>query len=105
MSSDCHTPAMFKRVAAFVLLSWGLQGLSWGQARREVIVDLPADVVWYDDVETAVQAQRTARWSWRWTSAVKGSRPAHRLMMLLKDLTYLLATETDSTTFPIGLRT
>ena len=29
----------------------------FGQARREVILDAPSDLLWYDDLDEALQAQ------------------------------------------------
>lgn len=100
MISVCQTPALFKRLAAFVLLSWGLLGLSWGQARREVIVDLPEDVVWYDDVETAVQAQRNGAVVLALDLSRQRLKDLPPDLMLLEDLTYLLASRNRLDHFP-----
>lgn len=96
----CQAPFLFKRLAAFVLLSWGLPGLSWGQARREVIVDLPEDVVWYDDVETAVQAQRNGAVVLALDLSRQRLKDLPPDLMLLEDLTYLLASRNRLDHFP-----
>jgi len=100
MISNCHAPTLFKYVAAFVLLSVGLHGLSWGQARREVIVDLPADVVWYEDVETAVQAQRNGAVVLALDLSRQRLKDLPPDLMLLEDLTYLLASRNRLDHFP-----
>ena len=100
MISNCHAPTLFKHVAAFVLLSVGLHGLSWGQARREVIVDLPADVVWYENVETAVQAQRNGAVVLALDLSRQRLKDLPPDLMLLEDLTYLLASRNRLDHFP-----
>lgn len=95
-----QAPAMFKRVVAFVLLSWGLQGLTWGQARRAVIVDLPEDVVWFDHLEDALQAQDSGAVVLALDLSRKRLRDLPTELKRLEDLRYLLVNRNRLDRFP-----
>ena len=100
MNRPSHAYSFVKHVALMVALAWGLQEMSWGQARREVIVDLPADVVWYEDVETAVQAQRNGAVVLALDLSRQRLKDLPPDLMLLEDLTYLLASRNRLDHFP-----
>jgi len=91
---------MFKRVAAFMLLTWSLQGLSWGQARREVIVDLPEDVVWFDHLEDALQAQDSGVVVLALDLSRRRLRDLPTALTRLEDLRYLLVNRNRLDHFP-----
>jgi len=95
-----QAPTMFKRVAAFVLLSWALHGLSWGQARREVIVDLPEDVVWFDHLDEALQAQDSGVVVLALDLSRQRLRDLPTELKRLEDLRYLLVNRNRLDHFP-----
>ena len=78
----------------------------WGPRTRprEVVQNGLADVVWYEDVEQAVQAQRNGEV----VLAVDLSRQRLKTLppdlMLLHDLTYLIVSRNRLDRFPIGLQ-
>ena len=100
MIPACHAPALFKRVASFLLLALSLQGLSWGQARREVIVDLPEDVVWFDHLEEALQAQDSGVVVLALDLSRQRLRDLPTALKQLEDLRYLLVNRNRLDHFP-----
>ena len=100
MNQDCLVATLLTRFVLAALLIGGIQEFAWGQARREVIVDLPSDVVWYDDVETAVQAQRNGMVVLALDLSRQRLKDLPPDLMLLEDLTFLLASRNRLDHFP-----
>lgn len=102
MNAQTHTFRM-----PFMLLlavCWSIAVGAQGQARREVVQNVPADVVWYEDVEQAVQAQVNGEV----VLAVDLSRQRLKTLppdlMLLHDLTYLIVSRNKLESFPDWLQ-
>lgn len=98
-----HSPSLFSWMRPLagcaVLFLWGL-GTVFAQGRREAVVGAPSDLVWYDDLETAVQAQRAGQdvLAVDLTRQRLQSLPSD--LMLLTDLTYLIVNRNRLSEFP-----
>lgn len=83
-----------------MLMSLGTSNLIWSQARREVIVGLPGDVMWYDDVEQAVQAQQNGVLVQALDLSRQRLKDIPPEVRMLEDLAYLLVNRNRLHTFP-----
>ena len=91
----------FLRQSSIVFyLCLGFQCIVLSQARRDAVVNLPKDAMWFDDVEQAVQAQREGIVVLAIDLSRKRLRELPRDLMLLKDLTYMLVSRNRLQTFP-----
>lgn len=83
--------------SVFLLAAWAT---AWGQGRREVIQGAPADLVWYEDVEAAVQAQRAGQVVLAVDLTRKRLSDLPPDLMLLEDLAYLIVNRNRIQGFP-----
>jgi len=72
----------------------------WSQGRREVIPGAPSDLVWYDDVESAVQAQRSGQVILALDLTRNRLTDLPPDLMLLEDLAYLMVNRNRLQGFP-----
>lgn len=72
----------------------------WSQGRREVIPGAPSDLVWYDDVESAVQAQRSGQVILALDLTRQRLSDLPPDLMLLEDLAYLMVNRNRLQGFP-----
>ena len=82
--------------AAFLLLACSC----FSQTRREVVVDAPTDLVWYDEVERAVQAHRAGNVVLAVDLSRNRLRELPADLMLLTDLTYLIVSRNKLSSLP-----
>ncbi|MGB1384002.1 MAG: leucine-rich repeat domain-containing protein [Flavobacteriales bacterium] len=72
----------------------------FSQSRREVVVGAPTDLVWYDDVESAVQAQRAGNVVLAVDLSRKRLRELPADLRLLTDLSYLIVSRNKLASVP-----
>lgn len=85
-----------------VLLLWCGSGSLLGQARREV-VQAPADVTWWDDLDLALQAQAEGQDVWAFDGSKLKWKEVPNELQELKDLRYLLMSRNKLATLPSWL--
>lgn len=100
MTHDSFSLSVLRPLLVVALLTLGITNVLWGQARREVIVGLPGDVVWYDDVEQAVQAQRDGLLVLAMDLSRQRLTDLPPDLLLLEDLAYLLVNRNRLHTLP-----
>ena len=83
---------------------WSIAVGAQGQARREVVQNVPADVVWYEDVEQAVQAQTNGEVVLAVDLSRQRLKTLPQDLMLLHDLTYLIVSRNKLESFPDWLQ-
>ena len=99
---NAQTPNSRMPFMLLLAVCWSMAVGAQGQARREVVQNVPADVVWYD-VEQAVQAQTNGEV----VLAVDLSRQRLKTLpdlMLFNDLTYLIVSRNKLESFSIGFK-
>lgn len=78
------------RVTLVLALFGGVHLGGWSQARREIIVDMPEDVVWFDHLEDALQAQDSGAVVLALDLSRQRLQDLPIELKLLEDLRYLL---------------
>lgn len=92
-------PFLQRLAVALALILW-IGSTATAQGRREVVQGAPSDLVWYDDVETAVQAQRSGQVVLALDLTRKRLNDLPPDVMLLTDLTYLVINRNRIHGFP-----
>lgn len=85
-----------------VLLLLCGHGSLWGQARREV-VQAPADVTWWDDLDLALQAQAEGQDVWAFDGSKLKWKEVPTALRELEDLRYLLMSRNKLESLPSWL--
>ena len=78
---------------------------AWGQGRRDVIVHAPADLVWYEDVSAALEAQSEGQLVVAMDLSRQKLRSLPDDLVKLDDLTYLIVNRNRLDSFPSWLST
>ena len=95
------TTALRRAIAAAVLVL--LTAPSWGQARRDVVQGTPQDLVWYEDVESAIAAQSQGERVLALDLSRQRLRALPERLQELDDLTYLLLNKNRLQSLPSWL--